>query len=372
MRVLHFYRVYFPENETGIPRTIRSLVRAGSKLGIDATVLALGPQRGKTRTEMDGHTVWKAHRDGSVGSADFSASVFGLFSELARQTDVVHYHFPWPFMDLVHLVTRPRKPTVVTYHSDIVRQKRALWLYRPAMNAFLGRVDRIVATSPPYVESSEVLRRYRDKVAVVPLGLDEDHPRADAGIRDAWRQRFGERFFLFTGELRYYKGLDALLDAARRVSAPIVILGDGPLGPELKRKAAAERIDNVHFVGRLGDADKFALLDLCRAFIFPSNVRSEAFGLSLIEASMAGKPMVTCEIGTGTSFVNVAGLTGFVVPPDDPAALAGAMERLATDDGLVARMGAEARRRYERLFTAEAMGRGYLEVYRGLEGGRRS
>jgi len=258
-----------------------------------------------------------------------------------------------------------RKPSVVTYHSDIVKQKRALLLYRPLMNAFLRSVDRIVATSPNYVATSPVLQKFRDKVAVVPIGL-EPPPVPSAGTVEGWRQRFGDRFFLFAGVFRYYKGLDVLLDVAKRVDAPVVVVGDGPLGPQLKQRADKENIGNLHFVGAVSDADKFALLALCRAFVFPSNARSEAFGLSLVEASMMGKPMVTCEIGSGTSFINLDGVTGFVVPPNDAAAFAAAMAKLAAEPDLALRMGAAARRRFEETFTADAMAAGYDAVYREL------
>jgi rhamnosyl/mannosyltransferase len=235
------------------------------------------------------------------------------------------------------------------------------------MNTFLAGADRIVATSPNYVETSPILQRYRDKIAVIPLGLSRDHyPTVDPAAREAWRARFGARFFLFVGAFRYYKGLDTLVAAARRVDAPVVIVGDGPLGPELRREADAKRIGNLHFVGALGDADKMALLELCRAFVFPSNRRSQAFGRALLEAAMMNKPIVSCEIGTGTSYINRDGETGYIVPPDDPAALACAMTRLARDAEAAAAMGAAARRRYESLFTAEAMAESYAALYREL------
>ena len=81
---------------------------------------------------------------------------------------------------------------------------------------------------------------------------------------------------------------------------------------------------------------------------------------------MFARPLVSCEIGTGTSFVNVDGETGIVVPPDDPAALAAAMNRIASDAGLRERFSAAARQRFERLFTADAMVDAYMEVYRRL------
>jgi glycosyltransferase involved in cell wall biosynthesis len=125
----------------------------------------------------------------------------------------MHYHFPWPFMDLAHFMARIDKPSVVTYHSDIVRQKNLLRLYQPLKHRFLRSVDTIVATSPNYLASSPVLDRYRDKTRTITYGLDKTiYPKPDAA---RWTNGgpSGERFFLFVGVLRYYKGLHILLDA---------------------------------------------------------------------------------------------------------------------------------------------------------------
>ncbi|WP_151030200.1 glycosyltransferase, partial [Citrobacter cronae] len=162
--------------------------------------------------------------------------------------DLVHYHFPWPFMDVVHFASRLRKPTVVTYHSDIVKQKYLLKLYAPLMHRFLGSVDAIVATSPNYVRSSPVLSRYAPKV--IPLGIDPaTYPTVPSSVCARWQSRFPERFFLFVGALRYYKGLDYLIEACREVPYPVVILGRGPMECELKARVARLGLLNVHFVG---------------------------------------------------------------------------------------------------------------------------
>src|SRR5690606_28184090 len=118
----------------------------------------------------------------------FSLSAFRDFAELARRADLIHYHFPWPFMDLVHFATRVDRPSVLTYHSDIVKQQGLLRLYRPLMHRFLGSVDRIVASSPTYVASSDVLPRYADKVSVIPFGLDRaSYPPAPPETLEHWR-----------------------------------------------------------------------------------------------------------------------------------------------------------------------------------------
>ena len=179
-----------------------------------------------------------------------------------------------------------------------------------------------------------------------------------------WMREVGEGFFLFVGVLRYYKGLHTLLEAARGLRGQVVIAGDGPEAAGLREQARAQGVDNVHFLGHVSDEDKIALLLLARAFVFPSHLRSEAFGMSLVEAAMCGRPMVSCDIGSGTSYINLDGQTGYTVPPEDPDALRQALHRLQDDPAHAAAMGRAARERFETHFTARRMAQAYEAVYR--------
>lgn len=371
MRVLHFYRTY-SQSYGGIEQVIYQLCVGAQRRGVEAEVLTLSRDRSAAEVSIDGHRVVRVPLDFEIASTGFSRSVFARFRELAVDADIIHYHFPWPFMDVVHFacgVPRMNKPTLVTYHSDIVRQKLLLQLYRPLMHRFLGSVDRIVASSPNYLASSSVLARHADKVVVIPYGLDKagaGYPVPDAERLAEWRRRVGDKFFLFVGVLRYYKGLHILLDAARGSDYPIVIVGAGPIEAELKAHAQRNGLRNVVFLGALPDIDKAALLTLCHAIVFPSHLRSEAFGISLLEGAMYGKPMISSEIGTGTSFINIEGETGRVVPPGDAAAFRQAMDFLWHQPDAAAAMGRRAAERYEALFTADRMADGYVRLYREL------
>lgn len=369
MRVLHFFKTYYPDTFGGVERTIHALAKGGVEKGIQSTVLSLSRYPAQNTVTFDGHSAQKSKLNFEFASTGFSAEVLPMFAEFSQSADVIHYHFPWPFMDLVHLWQRPKKPAVVTYHSDIVKQKVLLQAYRPLMRRFLGSVERIVATSANYVETSSVLSSHRDKVDVIPIGLDEaDYPQAPDHLKQEWRRRFSRPFFLFVGVLRYYKGVQFLLEAARDFPADIVIVGAGPMSDNLKKRTMELGLDNVHFLGDRPDLDKAALLALCTAFVFPSHLRSEAYGLSLIEAAMFGKPIISCEIGTGTSFVNQDQQTGLVVPPGDPKALAFAMRTLLQDEALRAKLGEGARQRYEHELRAETMVDRYVMLYRQLAG----
>jgi rhamnosyl/mannosyltransferase len=148
----------------------------------------------------------------------------------------------------------------------------------------------------------------------------------------------------------------------------VVIVGAGPEEQALKEHAQRLGLTHVHFIGAVDEDDKAALLELSYAMVFPSHLRSEAFGISLLEGAMYGKPMISSEIGTGTTYINIDNETGLVVPPDDPAALGAAMRTLWENQEQAAEMGRRAEARYWELFTAETMAKNYHALYLELAG----
>ncbi|MXV07793.1 glycosyltransferase [Xanthomonas sp. LMG 9002] len=372
MRVLHVYKTALPDSIGGIERVVHTLAQQAQARGVDSEVLALCSDAAQAGTRLHaGYTLHRLRRIAEFASMPVSVGLVRRYAQLARRADLIHYHFPWPFMDALHFAASAGTPSVLTYHSDIVRQRQLLRLYRPLQRRFLRSVDRIVATSPNYLASSAVLAEHRAKVSVIPIGLDAAPQHAASTQRmQAWRTRLGPRFLLVVGVLRYYKGVRFLLEAAHGLQIPIAIVGDGPEVSALRAQAQALGLPHVQFLGTVDEADKHALLAACDALVFPSHLRSEAFGLSLLEAAMHAKPMISCEISTGTSFVNIDGETGLVVPPADPVALRDAMRYLWDHPHIAAAFGGHAEARYRRLFTADGMTDAYLALYRSVCGAR--
>lgn len=362
MEILHFYKTTMPYSVGGGERIIHELASGAAARGHRVNVLTLG-RTAETR-QYGAYTIHCCPISFEMASTPISASVVSKFRALAQAADIVNYHYPWPFMDLVHFATGAAKVSVVTYHSDIVRQRAAEHFYAPLRRAFLSSVDAIVATSPNYRASSKTLQPYLPKVSVIPLGVADAslQPPSEGALR-RWRTRVGERFFLFVGVLRYYKGLHILLEAAHGTGIPIVIAGSGPTEPELSRHARLLNADNIHLVGQVTEDDKAALISLCAGVVFPSHLRAEAFGVTLLEGALYGKPLISSEIGTGTSYVNIDGETGIVVPPNDPAALRSALQRLWDNAVLASEHGRRARARYEALFTSDRMSDAYVALY---------
>jgi len=170
---------------------------------------------------------------------------------------------------------------------------------------------------------------------------------------------------IFLGRLRYYKGLDMLLEAMPTIEARLVVGGSGPKLAEWE--TLARRLGLEERVAFLGDVPEAELAGFYRSgdlFVLPATARSEAFGLVLLEAMASGLACVTTELATGTSYVVQDGVTGLVVPPRNPHALAGAINRLLADDELRARMAHAGLARARREFALERMVGRVEAVYR--------
>lgn len=364
MHILQLYKDYFPVLG-GIENHVRDLSEGLAARGHQVTVLVTSLD-GRTSVEQPqaGLTVIRAARALHLASTPLSLAM--LRQARLQRPDVVHLHFPYPPGDLAYQAVPARAPLVVTYHSDIVRQRTLLRLYRPLLELTLRRAARILATSPSYVASSPFLRRHAARCSVVPLGIDAGRFAVADGRRvAAVRARYDAPLLLFVGRLRYYKGLHYLIEAMPSVQADLLIAGSGPERDALATLAARLGVERrVHFLGDVSDEDLPVLLHAADVFVLPAHLRAEALGLAQIEALASGLPCISTELGTGTSFANRHGETGLVVPPGDSAALAGAIDTLLADRDLRERMGAAGRRRVAALFTRERMLAGVEAVYR--------
>lgn len=371
MKVLHIYRTYFPDPPGGLQEAIRQICAGCKTLGVESAVYTLSPQPRPYEFDRPEAHVIRSKSWMAPASCDLGAwHSLTQFSRAADWADVLHFHFPWPYGDVLNLLPAARrKPRVMTYHSDIVKQKFLGAMYRPLMKHTLSSMDKVIATSPPYAQTSEVLQSFvaPDRLQVIPLGMadiDQTSPLPQEAER--LLDRLGIRskpFVLALGVLRYYKGLATLVEAAANIQGTVVIAGSGPEGPALQAQARTAGLTNVVFAGQVSEEEKRVLLRACTAMALPSHLRSEAYGMVLLEAAIHGKPMISCEIGTGTSFINQHEQTGFVVAPNAPSALSSAINTLFQNPKLAQRYGLAARTRYAQSFTDRIMASSYRNLY---------
>lgn len=360
MKILHVYATYYPDRTSGVAECIRQLANGLKKSGAETRIFALSPHPSPERTDAPEGKVFRAKAWAAPASCDIGGLLsLRLYRSLCAWADIVHHHVPWPFGDLLHFLAGGRKPLVVTWHSDVVRQKLLAMACAPLRDALLRRASAIVATSPAYARTSPVLSRpdVAPKVRAIPPGIPEQ------ACACASNKEESEPFFLFLGALRYYKGLPFLIEAAQMSGARVVIAGDGD---DHALRRAAGNAASIVFAGHVSEEEKWRLLRSCRALVLPSHLRSEAYGMVLVEAAMCGKPMITCEIGTGTSFINVREETGLVVEPASPETLAAAMTHLLASPGLCETFGRNARARYEILFDGRNTTKSHLQLYRQI------
>lgn len=370
MRILHIYKDYFPVLG-GIENHVRVLAEAHAARGHEVTALVANPGARTVIETVNGVRLIKVGRWATIASAPISPAMFRWVARL--DADVTHLHFPHPPGEVAHLLFGRARRTVITYHSDIVRQRTLHVLYRPLLWRVLERADRLIATSPTYVESSPYLRHFREKCVVIPLGTNlERFDHADPARVESLRRQLLPQLghsptLLFVGPLRYYKGLNDLLHALSEIpDARLLVVGDGPMRPPWEQLARELNLtERVAFAGRVDDADLPACYKLGDLFVLPANARAEAFGTVIIEAMAAGLPIVSTEVGSGTSWVNLHGATGLIVPPRDPKALAEAINALLADPARRATMARAAHQRAHAEFSQAAMIERVEQVYQG-------
>ncbi len=369
MRILHVNKTFYPDTRGGVEEVVCQ-INGNTSGSIEAEVFTLSEHAGKAAViKQRGMSVYRAKSNVEIASCPLSFSAKSLFLERYALADIIHYHFPWPFADYLHFCSPRNKPTLLTYHSDIIKQSTLLNFYRPLEKRFLDSVDSIVATSQTYADSSSVLSQYSGKTSIIPIGLSESSlPGPSDQMLSYWSQKVGSNFVLFVGGLRYYKGLRCLIDAAGKLGDDyqIVIAGDGGDGGALRGYAVSRGINNVNFLGSVSDEDKAALMVLSGLVVLPSHLRTEAFGVVLLEGARFSKPLVCSDIESGMKEINIDGETGLVFSACSSDDLSSALLKLLSDSDLRRRLGNGARKHYLAHYNGTTMGAKYQHLYEAL------
>lgn len=361
MKVLHLGK--FDGDVGGIERHLRSLLGGLSRY-IEVINLVANQSATTDRHRANGYLTVRAASYGVLASQALAPSMPLLARALHREHgfDIVHLHFPDPLGQLTAMSLPRSVRCVISWHSDIIKQRFALALYQPFLKSFVADADALIGATPQHFAGSNQIPPPRDGQLreVIPYGFDP----APFSWTDTARARRVElaaqrstRPLIFTvGRHVYYKGFDVLLRSLRHVDADLWIGGRGPLTDSLREVAREAGVaDRVQFVGFIPDSELVAYYDACDVFCMPSIERAEQFGLVQLEAMHCAKPVVATRLGTGVEFVTIDGETGLLVPPRDEAALARALNTLLADPALRARLGAAGRQRVEQTFSVSQM-----------------
>jgi rhamnosyl/mannosyltransferase len=358
---------FYPPVAGGMERVVQSLcaVTAGR---LDSSVLAFNAGRRTVIDEVDGVSVTRVGTWGAVGSV---AVAPGFPMRLSRiDADVLILHEPNPWALLSYAAVRPRLPLAIWFHSDVVRPALQYQLfYAPIARPAYRAARRFLVSSPALAEHATALQPFRDRVTVIPFGIDVDAWRPSEGVQrraEAIRRAAGGPIALFAGRHVPYKGVPVLIEAAAPLDVEVVIAGDGPMRASWSALAARQSGPaRFSFPGEIDDLELRALLVACDMFVLPSVTRAETFGYVQLEAMACGKPVISTALPTGVPWVNQSGL---VVPVNDVEALRAAISRLAANPGLASRVGAAGEARARSEFSMSAMGDRLVAVCRELAG----
>ncbi|NHZ72683.1 MAG: glycosyltransferase, partial [Aquificales bacterium] len=358
MKILHIYKDYHPIMG-GIENLIKTLAEAQVRAGYDVTVLVTNPGGEKPDVLLNGVRVIRAKRLTTAASTPLSLD---LLRQTARlEPDITHLHFPYPVGEVSQLLLGRKRPFIISYHSDIVKQKNILRLYGPILKRVLAGSRQILVSNDNYVQSSDWLPPFAHKCTTIPYSVDLER---FSGAESPLLPPVAEPTLLFIGRHRYYKGVDTLIQALALVNGRLLIGGDGPERGNWERLTAELGLQQrIYFLGDIAGADLPAFYASGDIFVLPANSRAEAFGLVLQEAMAMGLPCVTSELGTGTSWLVQDGVSGFVMPPRQPEALAAALNRLVADPDLRTQMGQTGQDRARREFGLHTMLTRIEQVY---------
>jgi glycosyltransferase involved in cell wall biosynthesis len=372
VKVLHLGK--FDGDVGGIERYLRALL-GGLPEDIVPLNLVANDVAHTDEHRKYGYLTVRAASHGIVASVAVAPSMPLIARRLHREHrfDIVHLHFPDPLGQLTAMSLPRSVKRVISWHSDIIKQRTALALYRPLLDAFVRGADAIIGATPQHFSASQQMTEGKPSQLreVIPYGFDPDTFTWTEAARlrqAALKREERNRPVIFTvGRHVYYKGFDILIRALRSVDAELWIGGRGPLTEQLRHTARDAAVaDRVRFLGFIPDAELVAYYDACDVFCMPSTERAEQFGLVQLEAMHCGKSVIATRLGTGVEYVTQDEVTGLLVEPGNESALAQALNRLLGDLDLRVRLGEAGRRRVAAEFSVAQMVEKTVALYRRL------
>ena len=376
MNVMQVCRMYYPMLG-GIERIVQDIAE-GLCQETNMSVLTCQVKGAGSEEEINGVKVYRCSSMGTFCSLPVSPAFLMQFRKKSRMQDIIHIHMPFPLADLACLLSGYKGKVVLWWHSDVVRQKKMMYFYRPIMERLLKRADVIMVATEGHIEGSSYLGPYRSKCRVIPFGVErgvldsaDKYLCSTAHVRKdkSGNQTDAEIKFLFIGRLVYYKGCEVLLQALKHVEgACLTVIGDGVLKGELEQiSSELEITDRVRFLGSVSNEVLKQELADCDVFVLPSIAKSEAFGIVQMEAMAYGKPVINTKLPSGVPYVSIDKQTGLTVEPGDDLALADAMQWLIEHPLERQQFGEAAAKRVREYFNVDYMIEEVLKVYRELQ-----
>lgn len=336
MKVLQMSKLY-PPFWGGIETVVYDLSVKLKEEGVDVDVLCVSENDQSSEEVIDGIRVFRCASLFHLSSVYFSLLFMRKWLEIRNDYDIIHVHLPNPLAILCLFFIRTNAKIVVHWHSDIVKQKFLKIPFIPLQNWLLKRCSSVIATSPKYASYSKDLSDFKDKISVIPIGINENALMEDEDVKlNIFETYKGKKIVFSLGRHIYYKGFDFLIDSAKYLQDDTVVLigGTGELSDGFRQKIMQSGLkDKVYLLGKIPQEQLGSYYGACDVFCLPSIERSEAFGVVQIEAMSFGKPVISTNIeGSGVDWVNRNDITGKIVPIKNSKSLANAINEVVSNN----------------------------------------
>ncbi|MFJ5853207.1 glycosyltransferase [Enterobacter cancerogenus] len=371
-KILQFSKFY-PPAVGGIEQVVYDIVNNGTSESLyNHDVLCFNHNIGKSDevTVTENNKIMRMHTYKVVASTPLSLSILFKFLRIRNDYDYIHFHVPNPIATIASFFVK-RNKYIVHWHSDIVKQKKLLFFFKPFQNIMLRRSAKIIVTSDKYGQESTQLKPFINKIVTVPIGISTDKKPININLFQEIKSKHPNKKIVFSlGRLAYYKGFEYLIRSAEYLGDDVLIIigGDGELKQELLELIKQKKLEEkVKLVGRIGENDLSTYYSIADIFCMSSIEKSEAFGVVQLEAMLYGLPIVSTKIaGSGVDWVNQDGISGITVQPKNEFELAEAFKKILADENLKNNFSTNAEKRLFEMFTIDRMCSELNDVYTGI------
>jgi glycosyltransferase involved in cell wall biosynthesis len=363
---------FYPPDFGGIETVLFDITEVLNLKGYKTDVLCSNKKYKYLEDDYYGYKVIRTKTFGIFFSTSITPQIIWKLKRIVDEYDIIHVHLPDPMANLALYIVNPKnKKIVIHWHSDIIKQKYLLKLYEPLQNWLLKKSDKIIATTPKYINESKYLSQYKSKCISIPIGINKKKLVPNNKKVEEIINKYKNKKIIFSlGRLTYYKGFNNLILSANYLDDSFVVLigGSGKLKEELKNLIDKENLNGkVKLLGGIDSSDLANFYKACNLFCLPSVMKSEAFGVVQIEAMSFSKPIVATRIkGSGVDWVNKDGVSGINVEVNNPKALAAGFKYINSSDKLYREFSRQSNNRFLKNFQRDKMVDAIIDVYTNL------
>lgn len=373
----------FPPYAGGIGNVAAFNAKELVKLGHKVTVFT--PKYEEVKEEITDVEIKRIPPLISYGNAAFVPAL----SWMLEGYEIIHLHYPFfGGAETLWLYKRKFKKKgakiVLHYHMDVVGQGIFKLIFSIHKLIGLSKIvkmsDKVIFTSIDYGKNSDLAKKYEkhpEKFVEVPNGVDSKNftpQEKDSALLAKHEINPEEKVVLFVGGLdkaHYFKGVEYLIEAMSRLKQTqykwkLIIVGEGELKKQYQDLAGQLKLNlQTIFTGYVSNDDLPKYYNLADVVVLPSVDKSEAFGLTLVEAMSCGKPVIASDLA-GVRSVVEDGINGLLIKPEDPDDLAAKINFILSNEAKAIEFGKTGYRKVKQKYDWQIIGRQLNELYESL------